>query len=90
MKEKYKNYTWLKSFGKKFLLRTYINYTLQQELLSKSIRILYKKCTRKIQKTDTGLVIKRIQKIEQTVIKVRQYFNNQYKNDYFVRNNFLC
>ena len=40
--EKNKNLTWVKNFGKKFLLRTYINYTRQQESLSKSIRILYK------------------------------------------------
>jgi len=40
--ERYKNLSWLKNFGKKFLLRTYINYTRQQESLSKSIRILYK------------------------------------------------
>ena len=42
MQKKYKNYTWLKNFGKKFLLRVYINYTFQQESLSKSIRKLYK------------------------------------------------
>jgi len=42
MKEKYKEYSWLKNFGKKFLLRVYINYTRQQESLSKSIRKLYR------------------------------------------------
>jgi len=42
MQKKYKNYTWLKNFGKKFLLRVYINYTFQQESLAKSIRKLYK------------------------------------------------
>lgn len=41
MQQKYKNYTWLNNFGKKFLLRVYINYTLQQESLSKSIRVLF-------------------------------------------------
>jgi len=46
MREKYKEYTWTKNLGKKILLRLYVNYTFQQELLSKSIRILYKKVQR--------------------------------------------
>lgn len=42
MRKKYKEYSWLKDLGKKILLRLYVNYTFQQELLSKSIRVLYK------------------------------------------------
>ncbi len=42
MQEKYKDYSWFKNLGKKFLMRLYINYTFQQEFFCKSIRKLYK------------------------------------------------
>ena len=69
MKEKYKNYTWLKSFGKKFLLRTYINYTLQQELLSKSIRILYKSVQEKYKKQTPDWLLQEYRKLNKPLLK---------------------
>ena len=68
-KEKYKNYTWLKNFGKKFLLRTYINYTLQQELLSKSIRILYKNVQEKYKKQIPDWLLKEYRKLNKPLLK---------------------
>jgi len=42
VQETYKTLSWVKHLGKKILLRLYINYTVQQQSLSKSIRELYK------------------------------------------------
>ncbi|MEW6508865.1 MAG: CDP-alcohol phosphatidyltransferase family protein [Bacteroidota bacterium] len=41
LKEEYKNLSWRKNFVKKFLMRVYINYTLQQQLFSKNLQNLY-------------------------------------------------
>lgn len=42
IKKEYDKLSWLKNFGNKFLMRVYLNYTIQQELLSKNIIKLYK------------------------------------------------
>lgn len=39
--EEYKAISWRKDFSKKFLMRIYLNYTVQQELFSKNIIRLY-------------------------------------------------
>ncbi|MEW6506758.1 MAG: CDP-alcohol phosphatidyltransferase family protein [Bacteroidota bacterium] len=47
LKEEYKNLTWINNFVKKFLMRVYINYTVQQQLLSKNLINLYRIISRK-------------------------------------------
>ncbi len=42
LKEDYKELRWLKNFPQKFLMRVYLNYTIQQELFSKNIIKLYR------------------------------------------------
>lgn len=42
LKEDYKKLSWLKNFSQKFLMRVYLNYTIQQELFSKNIIKLYR------------------------------------------------
>jgi phosphatidylglycerophosphate synthase len=41
LKTEYKKNTWSQNFGQKFLMRIYLNYTIQQELFSKNIIKLY-------------------------------------------------
>lgn len=41
LKTEYKKISWLQNFGQKFLMRIYLNYTIQQELFSKNIIRLY-------------------------------------------------
>ena len=69
MKEKYKNYSWLKSFGKKFLLRVYINYTLQQESLSKSIRKLYKSVQEEYKRQLPNWLMQEYKKLNKPLLK---------------------
>lgn len=69
MQEKYKKYSWLKNFGKKILLRVYINYTRQQELLSKSIRILYKNILTNFNGTVPDWLKKEYRKINKPLLK---------------------
>lgn len=40
--EEYENFTWKSNIVKKFLMRVYINYTLQQQLLSSNLINLYR------------------------------------------------
>lgn len=42
IKEDYIKLSWLKNFPQKFLMRVYLNYTIQQELFSKNIIKLYR------------------------------------------------
>ncbi len=69
MKEKYKNYNWLKNFGKKFLLRVYINYTLQQESLSKSIRKFYKSVHKKYKRQLPDWLIQEYRRLNKPLLK---------------------
>jgi len=47
LQEEYKRYSWTKNLYRKFLMRVYINYTVEQEFFAKTLRALYDTATRR-------------------------------------------
>lgn len=72
IKEKYNKLSWGKDFYQKFLMRVYLNYTLEQELFSKNIIRLYKLAKSKFNADNPASVSSFYKKMNKPLVK---YFN---------------
>lgn len=69
VKETYAKLTWLRSPFKKFLLRVYINYRRQQNLLAKNVRSLYDFVEQKFNGLAPSWLSKEYRKLNKPMIK---------------------
>jgi hypothetical protein len=69
VKETYAKITWLRSPFKKFLLRVYINYRRQQNLLAKNVRSLYELVEQKFNGVVPSWLSEEYRKLNKPMIK---------------------
>lgn len=72
LKEDYKKLSWSKNFSQKFLMRVYLNYTIQQELFSKNIIKLYRLNKEKMNNDLTSILSSIYRLLNKPLVK---YFN---------------
>lgn len=72
LQDEYLKFSWRRHFFKKFMMRVYINYTIEQEFFSKNLRLLYDKALDKYGTSIPASLKEKYVELHKPLIK---YFN---------------